>query len=65
MYSRISEDYNCIMSSQVPAQHDKQTGAGRTHHIQRLEALGLIAIALLILVITIVRSWHNINWSAR
>ncbi|HEX7895908.1 MAG TPA: hypothetical protein VF447_17040 [Terriglobales bacterium] len=52
------------MSSQVPAQHDKETGAGRTH-IRRLETLGLIAIALLVLAITIARSWHNINWSAR
>jgi hypothetical protein len=52
------------MSAQVPAPHDKQSDAGRTHHIRRLETLGLIAIALLILAITIARSWHNINWSA-
>ena len=32
---------------------------------QRLETLGLIVILLLILAITITRSFHHINWSAR
>ena len=33
--------------------------------IQSLETLGLIIVVLLILAITITRSWHLINWSAR
>jgi hypothetical protein len=32
---------------------------------RRLETLGLIVILILILAITITRSWHYINWSAR
>jgi hypothetical protein len=36
-----------------------------TKTAQRLETLGLIIIILLILALTITRSWHYINWSAR
>jgi hypothetical protein len=32
---------------------------------QRLETLGLIVIVILILALTITRSWHYIAWSAR
>jgi hypothetical protein len=31
----------------------------------KMETLGLIIILLLILALTITRSWHHINWSAR
>jgi hypothetical protein len=34
-------------------------------HIYTLEATGLIVIALLILVLTLIRYWHHIPWSAR
>ena len=30
-----------------------------------METLGLILIVILILAITITRSWYHINWSAR
>jgi len=33
--------------------------------VQAMETLGLILIVVLILAITITRSWHHINWSAR
>jgi len=33
--------------------------------IQAMETLGLILIVILIIAITITRSWHHINWSAR
>jgi hypothetical protein len=44
--------------------------SGRRHkpdakNARRLETIGLIIIAVLILAITITRSWHHINWSAR
>ena len=35
------------------------------HHIYALETTGLLLIALMLLVLTLVRYWHNINWSAR
>jgi hypothetical protein len=34
-------------------------------HIYSVETVGLLIIALLILVLTLIRYWHNINWSAR
>lgn len=37
----------------------------KAHNARRLETLGLILIALLILAITVTRSWHYINWGAR
>jgi len=39
--------------------HDRRRSA------QALETLGLILIVILILAVTITRSWHHINWSAR
>jgi hypothetical protein len=33
--------------------------------VQALETIGLILIVLLILAVTITRSWHYISWSAR
>ena len=40
-------------------------GAAPQRSVQAMETLGLILIAILILAITITRSWHHINWSAR
>lgn len=40
-------------------------GVAPQRSIQALEPLGLILIVILILAITITRSWHHINWSAR
>jgi hypothetical protein len=39
------------------------------HHpvpeIYTLETTGLLVIAILILVLTLIRYWHHISWSAR
>jgi hypothetical protein len=35
------------------------------HHIYALETTGLLLIALMLLILTIIRYWHNINWSVR
>jgi hypothetical protein len=42
-----------------PAEHH------RTPQVYTLETTGLLVIALLILVLTLVRYWHHIPWSAR
>ena len=34
-------------------------------HIYSAEATGLLIIGLMILVLTLIRYWHYINWSAR
>ena len=48
---------------QLRGRSKDQRGARRS--VQALETLGLILIVILILAITITRSWHYINWSAR
>ena len=35
------------------------------HHIYALETTGLLLIAVMLLIVTLIRYWHNINWSAR
>jgi hypothetical protein len=37
----------------------------RTPQIYTLEATGLLMIAGLILILTLVRYWHHISWGAR
>jgi hypothetical protein len=49
-----------------PTQPDHATaGHHRTPRIYTLEATGLLVIAALILIMTLVRYWHHIPWSAR
>jgi hypothetical protein len=55
----------------VPASSPKRqpdtrpTGHHHTPQIYTLEATGLLVIAALILILTLVRYWHHIAWSAR
>lgn len=35
------------------------------HAVYASEATGLLLIALVLLVLTLVRYWHNIHWSLR
>lgn len=37
----------------------------RRHAVYASEAAGLLLIALLLLVLTLVRYWHHIHWSLR
>ena len=34
------------------------------HHIYAMETTGLLLIAILILLLTLIRYWHFIHWSA-
>jgi hypothetical protein len=55
----------------VPASSPKRqpdtrpTAHHHTPQIYTLEATGLLVIAALILILTLVRYWHHIAWSAR
>ena len=46
-----------------------ETPPDKHHHrlpeIYTLETTGLLVIAILILILTLIRYWHNIPWSAR
>jgi hypothetical protein len=37
----------------------------RTPQVYTLEVTGLLIIAAMVLIITLIRYWHNIPWSAR
>ena len=56
-----TKDYNCRMKM-MPAREKSEARVGKA---RQRETLGLIIIVLLILALTITRSWHHINWSAR
>ncbi len=46
--------------------HDKQ--AAEKHHrhaVYASETTGLLVIGFLLLVLTLIRYWHNIHWSLR
>jgi hypothetical protein len=63
--------YNIAMLSGPKRQPDSMSPdhASAEHHrtpqIYTLEATGLLVIAALILILTIVRYWHHIPWGAR
>jgi len=41
------------------------SGKHRRHAIYATETSGLLLIALLLLVLTLIRYWHAIHWSVR
>jgi hypothetical protein len=49
----------------VPAiePHHEASGKRRHHAIYATETAGLLLIAFLLLVLTVVRYWHDIHWS--
>jgi len=64
--------YNVAMPASSPRRqpdahpHEQPSSAHhRTPQIYTLEATGLLVIAALILILTLVRYWHHIAWSAR
>jgi hypothetical protein len=49
----------------VPSAPPKDDRKPHRHAVYASEATGLLVIALLVLVIILVRYWHNIHWSLR
>jgi hypothetical protein len=35
------------------------------HHVYALETTGLLLISVMLLILTLIRYWRNIHWSAR
>lgn len=58
--------YNMRVSSAPRPQPEKKPAE---HHpipeVYTLETTGLLVIAGLILILTLIRYWHSISWSAR
>jgi hypothetical protein len=55
--------YNiCVPDAQ---RQNDSSGKHRRHAIYAMETSGLLLIALLLLIITLIRYWHAIHWSVR
>ena len=50
------------VSSPVP---DKHAEKHHRHAVYASETTGLLVIGFLLLVLTLIRYWHNIHWSLR
>jgi len=58
-----SQRYNIPVPSPEPP-HDSSHKHHR-HAVYASEATGLLLIAFLLLVLTVIRYWHDIHWSLR
>jgi hypothetical protein len=58
------QSYNVRMpaSTKNPTRVDDHHGR---HHVYAMETTGLLIIAVLLLVVTLIRYWHAIHWSLR
>jgi hypothetical protein len=48
----------------MAAPHPQKESRAPKHHIYALEATGLLLIAIMLLILTLIRYWQRINWSA-
>jgi len=49
----------------VPDPNHPDDSRQRRHAVYASETAGLLLIALMLLVLTLVRYWHHIHWSLR
>lgn len=59
--SDLLRSYNTSVNA-IPPQHDA-SGKRHRHAVYATETAGLLLIAFLVLVLTVVRYWHVIHWS--
>jgi len=57
--------YNSAVNSPAPPKPASENKHQHRHSIYAAEATGLLVMAVLLLVLTIVRYWRYIPWSAR
>ena len=59
--------YNRRVNRPVPSPQSENDSAERPHHhaVYASETAGLLLIAAVLLVLTLVRYWHEIHWSWR
>ncbi len=55
--------YNIRVPDSPPQHEDDRKPRGR--EVYASETIGLVVIALLLVVLTLVRYWHHIHWSLR
>jgi hypothetical protein len=59
------KDYNSAVNSPAAPKPASDNKHQHRHSIYAAEATGLLVIAVLLLVLTIIRYWRYIPWSAR
>jgi hypothetical protein len=59
----LPERYNIRVTAPDP--NEDRSQKHRRHSIYATETAGLLLIALLLLILTILRYWHDIHWSLR
>jgi hypothetical protein len=47
----------------LPQKADATAAKHPRHHIYATETIGLLLVAILLLVLTLIRYWHSIHWS--
>jgi len=59
--------YNILVPASAPRRQPDPPPSGHHHapQVYTLETTGLLIIAVLVLVLFVIRYWHNIAWSAR
>jgi hypothetical protein len=59
--------YNVVVPSAGPKEQPERKPPERhpVPEVYTLETTGLLVIAVLILILTLLRYWHNISWSVR
>ena len=58
--------YNAIMpAAATKRQLEKPSGQHQSAHIYAAETTGLLVVAVVILILSLVRYWHFIHWSLR
>ena len=61
---RRHKDYNTRVVNPIPIKPADEQHRHR-HHAYAAEATGLLVIAMLLLILTVVRYWSYIHWSVR
>lgn len=63
MLDPSGQDYN----NRVPATQPQNESSEepRRRNVYASETVGLVVIALVLLILTLVRYWHNVHWSWR
>jgi hypothetical protein len=59
------KDYNNCVDAPVPLKPVPENKHLHRHSIYAAEATGLLIMAILLLILTVVRYWRDIPWSAR
>jgi hypothetical protein len=62
---RYISRYNVLVATPAPQKSPRDDKHRHRHAAYAAEATGLLLMAVLLLILTIIRYWSHISWSAR